>query len=838
MSAMSTILSRLGSGRLRVWLIWLWALLTPAVLVVGIQTKLRHFRASEFSIDVGRPLLIERARQFLQQNGVTPPSKDPQIRIVRERRYQDYLHHLVQQESPALRIAELPLPAAHFVLDFDDAGDNPINVSFAPDGRIVGYSLGEPSPSLFVPDDARRAAIRLAEARLGDVLRYPERYQLSVPRVYEQTAKWGRPEYRVEWTAVNRNAPEVAFTVRFGIAGERVFSQELDADIDTDLAPPGFATAFRNALMIIAPFYLLALVLWLLTRYLQRSLEGEVSHGRALVVTIYLAGIMTVIFISGDAQLLMNIQLNGADSILVWALLAVVCGVVALLAGACYAAGEGDVRERYPRALTSFDALLLGRFFSRNVAWSFLVGAAVACWLFAFQVFVNLRFEQGVEEPGSIISVYRLVVSEIPYIHVFLILPVGVGLVMLMGFLAPLSVVARFPGRSSITWSMFAAMSFLNLMILHGGHSTPWGLFLTIGSEAATLLVLIVAADLLSAYVCLVISGYLVLLTNAQLLTSMPSHVQWWMHGVVFATAGLCLYLLKKGETLSDDDVKPAYARALAERQSLSRQISIAALAQQSLMVKTFPEMAGYSLAVECKAARAVSGDYFDWYRLNEHQLGIVLISGAGRGLLDAMVIAYAKGFLQDRSSRDGEPVETLADLLDSLTAVLEGEDRFPEICYLILDSREGYAVYARTPGFPEPIRVRNREGQLPSVKSGGKVDEEVRKSFQGGRFLRLDNGIIPLDADTTLLVFTNGFASSLYLAGVFEVREWLRQTWSRLRADSARGVLNHLGAAVFRDAKDWQRINPKEDVTVVVAQFAGVVVEAAPSSKQAEGAS
>lgn len=812
-------------GRPRRLLLLAMALLTPVVLALGIHWKLTHYRAGDFRIDVSRASLIRIAAEFLGTRGISTDGRTPHLRIVRNAEYLTHLHWLTHRQNRDIRVPELPVTPVVFLLDFAQDDRETRSVSITPDGRVVGYALGASGPGDAYSEYAREQALLRAQDAMAAVLRFPDRYQLSEPRIYEQTAESGEPQFRVEWTATHRKAPELSFQMRFSVADERILSQEITADVeDAVVAGTGFTQSLRSLLTSVAPFYFLALVLYMLIRYLQRAAEQEVSHGRAVVVGLYLIAIMAAIFAVGDAQLLLNLNLEGPESAFVYLFVMLMLGMLAFFGGACYAACEGDVREQFPRSLTSFDALLIGRFLSRNVARAFLVGFAAACWLFTLQVAVNLRFEGGVEEPSSITSMYQLVVSNVPLMYVFLLMPVGVGMIMLFGYLAPLSVVARFSRERWIAWLMLAAMSFVNLTILHGGYASIASLLLTISAEAALLLWLIVAVDLLTAYVCLVLGSYITLLTDAQLLTSFPDDLQWLMHGVVAATVVAALALMRWGRELSDDEVRPAYARALAERQFLSQQLSTAALAQEQLMLSELPALEGFSLAAECRPARAVSGDYFDCYPMDRTRAGIFLISGAGRGLLDAMVIAFAKGFLLEHARRDHSAQEVLAALMEALTAVLEPSDRFPELCYLVLDSDHRTASYSRTQGFPELISIRERPGLLPSVKGGGSAELVITRTLRGGRSITLSHGSAPVDESTTLLLYTCGFSSGLYLAGVWDVREWLRQQWQSLSTPDTRSLLRRLTGAAMPRSRAWHQSIPQEDLTLLVARFTGEI--------------
>ncbi len=823
-------------GRFRRLLLFAFALLTPVVLALGIHWKLSHYRSSDFRIDVSRESLVRTAREFLDARGVTAGSGSPRLRIERNSELLTYLHWLAHKRNTAIRTPELPVGPVLFLLDFSPDDREPQNVTITPDGRVVGFAIASsgtllpstPLPSAVLPGgispsptEARERALERGREALIEALRFPDHYQLSEARVYEQTSDTGQPQFRVEWTATYLKARELSFQLRFGVEGDQLFFQEVLGDVDdATAASTGPSHAVRAALISITPLYFMALVFYMLIRYLQRAAEKEVSHGRALVVGSYLVAIMGTIFLAGDAQVLLGLTFNGSDSVFAQVFALIMLGLLAFLGGACYASCEGDVREQFPRSLTSFDALLTGRLLSRNVARAFLLGFASACWLFALQVAVNLWLEGGIEEPGSMTSMYQLVVSNVPFLYVFLMMPVGVGMIMLFGYLAPLSVVARFQRVRWLAWLLLGAMSFVNLAILHGAYASLASLLLTITAEAALLLWLIVAVDLLTAYVCLVLGGYLTMLTDAQLLTSLPDDIQWLMHGVVATTVVASLFLLRWGREFADEEVRPAYARALAERQMLSQQISTAALAQQQLMLRSLPDIEGFSLAAECKPARAVSGDYFDCYPMDRQRAGIFLISGAGRGLLDAMVIAFAKGYLLEHAQKSTSAQEILADLMEALTAVLEPSDRFPELCYVVLDSEQRTAAYSRTQGFPELITVRERPAQLPSVRGGGSAELVATRTLRAGRTVNLSHGVVALDENTTLLLYTCGFSSGLNLAGIFDVREWLRQQWQHFASLHASSVLQRLAGAASPRNRAWAQPAPQEDLTLLVARF------------------
>ena len=90
------------------------------------------------------------------------------------------------------------------------------------------------------------------------------------------------------------------------------------------------------------------------------------------------------------------------------------------------------------------------------------------------------------------------------------------------------------------------------------------------------------------------------MLTDVQMLTRIPESTVVLMHGVALATLVASLLLMRYGKEYSDEEVRPSYARALAERQSLSAQLSVAAVAQAQLTLTELPRVEGFSLAAVC----------------------------------------------------------------------------------------------------------------------------------------------------------------------------------------------------------------------------------------------
>ncbi len=792
--------------------------LTPLVLALGVRWKLDLFQIRDFAIETNRERCIQIARDFLALRGVPAGDTGWKLKFEENRIFLDYIHRRLGLGEFTPRLRALPTSPAGIEVQTGGEDGDAAGVTISPSGAITGYRL--PSLLSAFGDELgeRENAIAAARKEMAQAVSSAD-YDISEGRVYEQTDSQGRRFYRVEWTAIRHDLPELSFKLRFDVAGSTVFSQSIDAEVsEVFFDRVGVVARLYNTLLRFVPFYIIALIVYMLVRYIQRSIEKEISHGRAVVVAACLMLSAGLIFLAGDQGIVADIHFDDGAPRAAFAFAFLFTLVAALLAGVSYSSCEGDVRELFKGSMTSFDALLTGRAFSRNVARAFAAGAVAASWLFFLQVVANLVFEGGVEDPASLLFVYRIAHAQFPALMVFLLLPLSVGFVLLFGLLIPLSIVSRLRRLRGAAWAFLLLMVLVNLFLLHGGFVTLPGAALTLGTEAIFLLVLVLYFDVMTAFICRVLAGYLAVLTDVQILTLMPVHTVIFIHSVVLATLVLSLLLLRYGREYSDEDVHPSYARALAERQSLSAQLSAAAVAQSQLALTALPRVEGFSMAAVCRPARVVSGDYYDCFPLGPRSLGVLVISGAGRGLVDAMVIAFTKGFLLERVGSARSTQELLSELLENLSTLLEPGDAFPELCFVIFDGESASAAYSRTENFAGLISVKPSAEGDARVREGSTAEMSATRRLEGRR-LTLRHGVIRLPAETSILIFSSGFERGLVRAGIGDFREWLRSEWNRVAADNADRTLLQLTHAAMGGSAGWQTPVGEEDRTLIVVQ-------------------
>ncbi len=88
----------------------------------------------------------------------------------------------------------------------------------------------------------------------------------------------------------------------------------------------------------------------------------------------------------------------------------------------------------------------------------------------------------------------------------------------------------------------------------------------------------------------------------------------------------------------------------LIEKKRLQGQLEVARQVQLALLPPGDPELPGYDISAYNFPTEEVSGDYYDWVRLYEDQIGIVIADVSGKGVPAAILMAFLRASLRAAS--------------------------------------------------------------------------------------------------------------------------------------------------------------------------------------------
>jgi sigma-B regulation protein RsbU (phosphoserine phosphatase) len=246
------------------------------------------------------------------------------------------------------------------------------------------------------------------------------------------------------------------------------------------------------------------------------------------------------------------------------------------------------------------------------------------------------------------------------------------------------------------------------------------------------------------------------------------------------------------------------------KRRRLENEISIAREVQNQLFPSTLPSVPGVEIEAICKAARSVSGDYYDFIQLSPTHIAIAIADISGKGISAALLMASLQAALRSQMLSQGSERLSMAELVSRLNKHLvrnTGDDRFATFFIAIYDSG------TRT------LRYTNA-GHLPAFLICNGASQQLDK---GGMVLGVmedyvyEEGSLTVAPESLLIGYSDGLIEPENVYGEeFGIRR-LQEAAVHLQGAAPRTVAESLMATV----EEWAGTPEQaDDMTVIVARL------------------
>ena len=181
---------------------------------------------------------------------------------------------------------------------------------------------------------------------------------------------------------------------------------------------------------------------------------------------------------------------------------------------------------------------------------------------------------------------------------------------------------------------------------------------------------------------------------------------------------------------------------------ALQRDLQIASRVQRSFLPGDRFEAPGVKIQAVMHPAKEVGGDFFDFFRLDEHRIGVVVGDVAGKGVPASMFMAVTRTVIRATARQvEHGPGECLRVVNDTLVEATDGE-MFVTVFYGVYDVRDGSFVYANG-GHNSPALV-TPDGVERIPLTGG----VALAMFDG---LTYEEAAVSVPPDGTLFLYTDG---------------------------------------------------------------------------------
>ncbi|HEY3997724.1 MAG TPA: SpoIIE family protein phosphatase [Candidatus Xenobia bacterium] len=185
-----------------------------------------------------------------------------------------------------------------------------------------------------------------------------------------------------------------------------------------------------------------------------------------------------------------------------------------------------------------------------------------------------------------------------------------------------------------------------------------------------------------------------------------------------------------------------------------------------------------------------LSGDYYDIIPLREHRFGVVIADVAGKGPDAAIITARAKHIISAYATAGFSPARTLELLNQQLVGTAE-DLHLVTVFYAEVDLLSKQLTYASAGHEPPLLWSPDRLEPQALVSDGVLAGVTVTGTYR--------EHILPFEAGTCLLLYTDGVTEARDAAGQFFGQQGMRQVIAEVGSESPQQVVNHIYVAANR---------------------------------------
>ena len=245
------------------------------------------------------------------------------------------------------------------------------------------------------------------------------------------------------------------------------------------------------------------------------------------------------------------------------------------------------------------------------------------------------------------------------------------------------------------------------------------------------------------------------------------------------------------------------------EKKRLDHDLEIARDIQRILLPSEAPAIDGFQISGINVPARLVSGDYFDYIRVDDKRLGVAIADVSGKGVPASLIMAICRSVLRAEAARNPSPADVLRKVNRQLYPDIK-EDMFISMAYLILDHHRDSITLARA-GHDAPLLYKQQSQTVTPVKSPGMVVG----IDSGNVFDRLTvDFAISLERDDCLVLYTDGVTETLNAEeDEFGLDRVIRAVRAKAN-DGAQAIVKK----IIQDVRDFTGSLPQNDDITLIA--------------------
>lgn len=196
--------------------------------------------------------------------------------------------------------------------------------------------------------------------------------------------------------------------------------------------------------------------------------------------------------------------------------------------------------------------------------------------------------------------------------------------------------------------------------------------------------------------------------------------------------------------------------------ESIKSDLAVAGEIQQAILPKHLPTIDNIGDYVDLSAtmmpAKEVGGDFYDFFKINDTKLGIVMADVSGKGVPASIFMAVSRTLLRATGARGVASNECLG-IVNKLLCNESVDSMFVTVFYGIYDITTGVLQYTNA-GHNPPFVIRKATGKVEMLPFSQDI---VAGMFDDVTYTQLD---LQLEKGDSLVLFTDGVTEAFNVNG------------------------------------------------------------------------
>ena len=244
----------------------------------------------------------------------------------------------------------------------------------------------------------------------------------------------------------------------------------------------------------------------------------------------------------------------------------------------------------------------------------------------------------------------------------------------------------------------------------------------------------------------------------------------------------------------------------LLAKKRLEAQLEIARQVQLELLPARDPALPGFDISAYNFSTEEVSGDYYDFVKIYDDLLGLVIADVSGKGVPAALLMAFLRASVRAALHIGYAPNISMAKVNYLLWESIEN-NQFVTAFYGVLDATNKTLAYANA-GHNPPLLL-DADGGARFIERGGMP----LGMFRDTRYYEY---YVPIEAGQVLVLYTDGLVEAANAAGEEYGRDRLAAQVRAGRELTAKALIKF----IYADMLDWtEGRGSGDDVTFVIVK-------------------